>query len=153
MSSVADVSLGIDMSPTFAPFFWGELLPMFSIHRFFHLYHRFLRLYIVSLMHCVHPLHSFDTGYHSLGGITIVQAYMYFPHPTDRTSVQAIVSFFYCYKYQAVPLTVLGPTGGVHAVGHSSSLVPIPKFWHVIQYLGPQFFGSCSAILVPLSGQ
>ncbi|KAJ3806633.1 hypothetical protein F5876DRAFT_7512, partial [Lentinula aff. lateritia] len=28
-----------------------------------------------------------------LGGITIAQAYMYFPHPTDRMIVQVIVSF------------------------------------------------------------
>lgn len=47
---------GMDLSDTFAPFFWGFFVSMF------------------------------------LGGITIVQAYLYFPHPSDRTSVQVLAA-------------------------------------------------------------
>ncbi|KAE9396414.1 hypothetical protein BT96DRAFT_113765 [Gymnopus androsaceus JB14] len=55
--SSADTSAGMDMSSTFAPFFWAFFVSIF------------------------------------LGGINIAQAYIYFPHPTDRTSAQAIAAF------------------------------------------------------------
>ncbi|KAJ3860612.1 hypothetical protein EV359DRAFT_75086 [Lentinula novae-zelandiae] len=59
-------SPGIDMSAIFAPFFWVITATLWK--------------FVVRFNQC-----------RSLGGITIVQAYMYFPHPTDRKSVQVLV--------------------------------------------------------------
>ncbi|KAJ3980917.1 hypothetical protein F5890DRAFT_1575375 [Lentinula detonsa] len=71
--------------------------------------------------------------YSHLGGITIVQAYMYFPHPTDRMSVQVIVPLVAQSLYY-------------YLIPHFGSLAPL-------QFITPELSAECliSGILTFIS--
>ncbi|KAL0948406.1 hypothetical protein HGRIS_010987 [Hohenbuehelia grisea] len=91
-------SNGINMTPVFAPIYWGTA---------------------VSLILC---------------GVTVLQAYTYFPHPSDRKSIQIIAACMAIFDFASTALVVQSVYH--YLVPHFGSVLPL-------QSLTPQLSADC----------
>ncbi|KAJ3785169.1 hypothetical protein GGU10DRAFT_313515 [Lentinula aff. detonsa] len=82
--------------------------------------------------------------YSHLGGITIVQAYMYFPHPTDRMSVQVIAATMLILDL--ISSALVAQSLYYYLIPHFGSLAPL-------QFITPELSAECliSGILTFIS--
>ncbi|KAJ3746223.1 hypothetical protein DFH05DRAFT_1395004 [Lentinula detonsa] len=86
----------------------------------------------------------FFWGEVTLGGITIVQAYMYFPHPTDRMSVQVIAATMLILDL--ISSALVAQSLYYYLIPHFGSLAPL-------QFITPELSAECliSGILTFIS--
>ncbi|KAJ3992545.1 hypothetical protein F5050DRAFT_1579359 [Lentinula boryana] len=82
--------------------------------------------------------------YSHLGGITIVQAYMYFPHPTDKMSVQIIAATMLILDL--ISSALVAQSLYYYLIPHFGSLAPL-------QFITPELSAECliSGILTFIS--